>query len=64
MQTVWVAEAFGAANHTTAEDSREIYWGPHEISVYNNEPGAFIETDPGVRHRRGELPEGPPRLPR
>jgi hypothetical protein len=56
--------AFGPENHTTAEDFREIYWDPREISVYNSEPGAFIETDPGVRHRRGELPDGPPRLPR
>ena len=54
---------FGTSNHTATQDFREIYWDPDEISDFNNEPGAWVETDPGVRLERGEIPEGPPRLP-
>ena len=54
---------FGPSNHTATQDFREIYWDPDEISTFNNEPGAWVETDPGVRLERGEIPEGPPRLP-
>jgi hypothetical protein len=54
---------FGPGNYTAPEDYREIYWDPDEISSFNNEPGAYIETDPGERIRPGEVPDGPPRVP-
>jgi hypothetical protein len=54
---------FGPDSYTAPEDYREIYWDPEEISSFNNQPGTYVETDPGVRHRPGEVPEGPPRMP-
>ena len=54
---------FGPGNRSAPEDYREIYWDPEAISSFNNEPGAYVETDPGVRHAPGELPEGGPRVP-
>ena len=54
---------FGPGNFTAPEDFREIYWDPDEISSFNNQPGAYVETDPGVRHRPGDIPAGPPRVP-
>ena len=54
---------FGPGNHTATQDFREIYWDPDAVSGFNNESGAWVESDPGVRLERGEIPEGPPRLP-
>ena len=54
---------FGPGNYTAPEDYREIYWDPDETSGFNNQQGAYIETDPGERIRPGEVPDGPPRVP-
>ena len=54
---------FGEQNYTPTEDFREVYWDPDEISPFNNERGAYIEAEPGVRHRPGELTEGGPKVP-
>jgi hypothetical protein len=54
---------FGPDNHTPTEDFREVYWDPDAISPFNNEQGAYIDPAPGERHRLGQLPPGPPRVP-
>jgi hypothetical protein len=54
---------FGAGNFSAPEDFREIYWDPNATSTFNGQPGTYVETDPGERHRPGELPEGGPRVP-
>lgn len=53
---------YGPDDYTPPNDGREIYWDPEAISPQNNEPGAYIETDPGARFRRGEWPEGEPQV--
>jgi hypothetical protein len=54
---------FGPSNYTATQDFREIYWDPEAVSPFNSEPGSWVETDQGVRLHRGEIPDGPPRLP-
>lgn len=53
---------FGPGDQTPAEDAREIWWDPGRRSVQNNEPGAYVDTAPGTRYRRGEWPGGDPRV--
>jgi hypothetical protein len=55
--------AFGPDNHTPTEDFREVYWDPERTSPFNDQPGAYVEPDPGERYRFGELESGPPRVP-
>ena len=54
---------FGPGNYSAPENFREIYWDPQATSNFNGQPGAYVETDPGVRHFPGQLPEGGPRVP-
>ncbi len=54
---------FGRQNYTPTEDFREVYWDPDEISPFNNEPGAYVDPNPGERYRRGGIPPGPPNVP-
>ncbi|MGH8998157.1 MAG: ABC transporter substrate-binding protein, partial [Acidimicrobiia bacterium] len=51
---------FQPGRYTPTVDAREIYWDPEKVSVQNNEPGAYVETEPGRRYRPGEWPEGEP----
>jgi hypothetical protein len=53
---------FGEGNYSPAQNFREIYWDPEEVSPFNSQPGAWIQPD-DERHRPGELPDGPPKRP-
>lgn len=53
---------FGPNDQTPPEDAREIWWDPNRRSIQNNEPGAYVDTAPGTRYRRGEWPPGEPRV--
>lgn len=53
---------FGPGNHTPPEDAREIWWDPNRRSAQNNEPGAYVESEPGVRYRRGEWTDAEPKV--
>lgn len=57
---VW---GFGERDYTTSDDVREIYYDPNAVSNYNGKPGAYVEPEPGVRFRRGEITPGEPRGP-
>lgn len=48
---------FGPHDYTTADDVREIYWDPNATSKYNQQQGAFLETD-HKRYRFGDIPGG------
>jgi hypothetical protein len=38
-----------------------IWWNPDELSIFNRQPGAYVEAYDGQRFSRGELPaESPP----
>ena len=52
---------FGSGDYTPYLDYREVYWDPTEVSPFNNEQGAYIDTDPGARYRPGEAPPGDPK---
>jgi hypothetical protein len=52
---------FGPGDYTPFQNYREVYWDPNEVSPFNNEQGAYIDTSPGERWRPGEAPEGDPR---
>ena len=54
---------FGPHDYTTADDVREIYWDREATSKYNQKKGAFIESDPGVRFRVGQITGGSPKVP-
>ena len=54
---------FGPGDRTAANDVREIYWNPTAVSKYNNEQGAYVEPEPGVRYERGEMPKSTPKVP-
>jgi len=54
---------FGPHDYTAANDVREVYWNPSAVSGYNNKQGAFVETQPGVRWRQGQIPPGDPNIP-
>lgn len=54
---------FGAHDYTTADDVREIYWDRNAVSKYNQKKGAFIESEPGVRYREGQITRGAPKVP-
>jgi hypothetical protein len=53
---------FGPQNYTPTEDAREIWWDPERTSKQNNERGAYVESEPGVRYRTGQWPTGEPRV--
>jgi hypothetical protein len=53
---------FGPDDFTPPDDAREIWWDPNRTSVQNNEQGAYVESEPGVRYVRGHWPEGEPRV--
>lgn len=53
---------FGPGDHTPADDAREIWYDPQKRSVQNNELGAYVESEPGVRYRLGEWPSSQPRV--
>lgn len=53
----------GPHDYTTADDVREIYWDRNAVSKYNQKKGAFIESEPGVRYREGEITRGSPKVP-
>lgn len=51
---------FGPNSYTPTQDAREIYWDPTATSPMNGKKGAYIETEPGVRYRKGQWPKGRP----
>lgn len=57
---------FGPGDHTPMADYHEMYWDPDAISNANGKRGAWIDPNPGQRYRfgAGELPSGPPDVPR
>jgi hypothetical protein len=52
---------FGPGDYTPFQNYREVYWDPNEVSPFNNEQGAYIDTSPGERWRPGDAPDGDPR---
>jgi hypothetical protein len=54
---------YGPHDYTAANDVREIFWDSTKTSSYNNKPGAFVETAPGVRWKQGQIPAGDPPIP-
>ena len=54
---------FGKSDYTTADDVREVYWDRNAVSKYNQKKGAFIESEPGVRFRQGQITRGTPKVP-
>jgi hypothetical protein len=54
---------FGPQDYTTSDDVREIYWDRNATSKYNQKKGAFIESEPGVRFREGQVTGGSPKVP-
>lgn len=55
---------YGPQDYTAADDVREIYWDRNATSKYNQKQGAYIEINGGRRYRVGQLPPGPPNIPR
>ena len=55
--------SFGASDHTSADDVREIYWDPNAISHYNSKKGAYVDPQPGTRWLPGKIPSGEPKIP-
>lgn len=53
---------FGPGDQTPPEDAREIWYDPNQRSVQNNELGAYVDTAPGTRYRRGDWPSTEPRV--
>jgi hypothetical protein len=51
----------GPGDYTPFQDYREVYWDPNAVSDFNNEQGAYVDTNPGERWRPGEAPDGDPR---
>jgi hypothetical protein len=54
---------FAPHDYTAANDVREIYWSGTATSGYNGKKGAFVEPQPGVRWRQGQIPAGDPNFP-
>ena len=55
---VW---GFGPQDYTPRLDYREVYWDPSQTSAFNNDQGAYVDTDPGSRYRPGDAPSGDPK---
>jgi hypothetical protein len=55
---VW---GFSEQDYTPRLDYREVYWDPEEVSPFNNEQGAYVDTDPGTRFRPGDAQPGDPK---
>jgi hypothetical protein len=47
-------------DHTTVEDSREIYWDNAGKSPYDGKTGTYIQLWSGARFRVGQFPTGSP----
>lgn len=54
--------SFGPHDYTAADDVREIYWDRNATSKYNQKQGAFVESEPGKRYRRGEITPADPKV--
>lgn len=54
---------FGAGDHTTSQDAREIYWSPNTTSPATRERGAYIEGLGGRRYPIGQWPAGNATIP-
>jgi len=47
---------YGPDSYTGVVDARLVWWDPERPSLFNGEPGAYVDT--GTRYRHGEFPEG------
>lgn len=47
---------FGPERYTGIVDARLFWWDPDQPSLFNGEPGAYVDS--GTRYRQGEFPEG------
>lgn len=51
---------FGPNDYSTSDDAREIHWVPNMVSIQDNVPGAYVDSNAGKRFPIGQWPGGNP----
>lgn len=53
---------FGPNDYTASNDAREVWWNSGGRSPQNNEPGTWVDANPGTRYSLGKFPPGDPKV--